>query len=83
MAESQPAALRPSVATRAPSIGSSTTATISRMPAGQDAAPTPAPGTDATEMDIDWIAEQVGHRLARRLEVDRERMGVRQWRQLS
>ena len=39
--------------------------------------------THAGEANIEWIAEQVGNRLARRLEIERERMGVRQWRQVS
>jgi hypothetical protein len=30
--------------------------------------------------DVDWITEQVSRRLARRLEIERERMGVRRWR---
>jgi hypothetical protein len=35
------------------------------------------------EGNIDWIADQVGKRLLRRLEIDRERMGIRSWRQVS
>lgn len=34
-------------------------------------------------MDIDWIAQQVASRLERRLEIERERLGVRPWRQSS
>jgi hypothetical protein len=34
-------------------------------------------------IDIDWVTEQVGNRLARRLEVERERLGVRRWRQAN
>jgi hypothetical protein len=30
--------------------------------------------------DIDRIAEEVGRRLMRRLEIERERKGIRQWR---
>lgn len=32
------------------------------------------------DWNIEWIAEQVGKRLARRLEIERERTGARQWR---
>lgn len=31
-------------------------------------------------LDLDWVAEQVGQRIARRLEIERERLGVRSWR---
>jgi hypothetical protein len=44
---------------------------------------TESAGTHPNEPSIDWIAEQVGNRLARRLEIERERRGVRQWRQVS
>jgi hypothetical protein len=30
--------------------------------------------------DLDWIADEVGRRLAQRLEVERERRGLRRWR---
>ena len=33
-----------------------------------------------TGSDIDRIAEEVGRRLMRRLEIERERKGIRQWR---
>ena len=33
-----------------------------------------------TGSDIDRIAEEVGRRLMRRLEIERERKGLRQWR---
>ena len=42
-----------------------------------------APYTHSHDIDIDSLAEEVGNRLARRLEIERERMGVRQWRQVS
>ena len=41
-----------------------------------------APGA-SMGIDIDWVTEQVGNRLARRLEVERERLGVRRWRQAN
>jgi hypothetical protein len=47
------------------------------------AAQHPRAWTTTGHLDIDWITEQVGSRLARRLEIDRERQGVRQWRQVS
>lgn len=42
----------------------------------------PHAGTSTFSYDwnIDWITEQVGRRLARRLEVERERLGARPWR---
>jgi hypothetical protein len=36
--------------------------------------------TSSYDWNIDWITEQVGRRLARRLEIERERMGARSWR---
>ena len=36
--------------------------------------------TSSHDWNIDWITEQVGRRLARRLEIERERMGARSWR---
>jgi hypothetical protein len=33
-----------------------------------------------TGSDVDRIAEEVGRRLMRRLEIERERKGIRQWR---
>jgi hypothetical protein len=47
-----------------------------------DRHPVPLAGTSTSsyEWNIDWITEQVGRRLARRLEIERERMGARSWR---
>jgi hypothetical protein len=63
--------------------------TIARKETGA----TPAPGSDsaaykhavecAGDSEVDRIAAQVESRLARRLEIERERLGVRQWRQAN
>jgi hypothetical protein len=82
---------KPSNAARAnitpPSTTPSTPA-ITTQPAAsviaRTAAPNPAPvahrAVPTPPHDIDWIAEQVGNRIARRLEIERERLGVRSWR---
>jgi hypothetical protein len=52
-------------------------------PAPSQKNPDPAPATKVgahTGSDIDRIAEEVGRRLMRRLEIERERKGIRQWR---
>jgi len=46
-----------------------------------EAALSPAP--DSKKMDLEWLTQQVSARLARRLEIERERLGVRPWRQSS
>jgi hypothetical protein len=50
-------------------------------PLPQRPAPRAATGVHTpTAPDIDRIAEEVGRRLVRRLEIERERKGIRQWR---
>jgi hypothetical protein len=52
-------------------------------PAPLQQKPNPYGETNAgaqTGSDIDRIAEEVGRRLMRRLEIERERKGIRQWR---
>jgi hypothetical protein len=52
-------------------------------PAPSPKKPDPAPATKVGAhpgSDIDRIAEEVGRRLMRRLEIERERKGIRQWR---
>jgi hypothetical protein len=50
-------------------------------PAQQKADPAVAMKVGAhTGSDIDRIAEEVSRRLMRRLEIERERKGIRQWR---
>ena len=52
-------------------------------PAPSQQKPDPAVATKvgaSTGSDIDRIAEEVGRRLMRRLEIERERKGIRQWR---
>jgi hypothetical protein len=49
-------------------------------PAPPKAAPRIGAAAVADGLNLDWITEQVGTRLARRLEIERERMGVRPWR---
>ena len=79
----------PQVAGSLPTITTAASAVIAREAAAPVQTPTPdqpmhAPAsTSAVAMDIDWITEQVGSRLARRLEIERERLGVRPWRQVS
>ena len=63
------------------SIGPSPTSAI--VPEAAPAAATEGAWRSADLRTIDWIAEQVTYRLARRLEIERERMGVRAWRQVS
>jgi hypothetical protein len=70
----------PSHPTRS-AIGPSPTDAI--VPEAAPAAATEGAWRSADLSTIDWIAEQVAHRLARRLEIERERMGVRSWRQVS
>ena len=70
---SPPAISSPAITTSAPS-------TIARAPASPVASPHVASPGRADAAQIDWIAEQVGNRLARRFEIERERMGVRSWR---
>lgn len=70
---SPPAISTPAITTSAPS-------TIARAPASPVASPHVASPGRADAAQIDWIAEQVGNRLARRFEIERERMGVRSWR---
>ncbi len=60
---------------------------VARMPAAPEstvgeAARTPTEVREAP-MDIEWITQQVSSRLARRLEIERDRLGVRPWRQSS
>lgn len=84
--------LRKPDAVAAPAV-QSTTPSASAQPAvargdraaasGAESAPNAGAWSQANERSIDWIAEQVGQRLVRRLEIERERMGVRQWRQVS
>jgi hypothetical protein len=70
---SPPAISTPAITTAAPS-------TIARAPASPVASPHASTPVRADAAHIDWIAEQVGNRLARRFEIERERMGVRSWR---
>ena len=49
------------------------------LPQRLDAAVAGRVGADPGS-DIDRIAEEVGRRLMRRLEIERERKGIRQWR---
>jgi hypothetical protein len=87
------AAARPSrAAPPAPAITTSATGVIARTAAAPHSTPNghgshadaaaPEKGAWAygEYWNIDRIVEQVGLRLARRLEVERERTGVRQWR---
>jgi hypothetical protein len=46
-----------------------------------EVAPSPAP--EPRKLDLEWLTQQVSSRLARRLEIERERLGVRPWRQSS
>jgi hypothetical protein len=69
---------RPAVATSAEMTNETVAAATSA-----DAAPSSRSWRPADERNIEWITEQVGLRLARRLEIERERMGVRRWRQVS
>lgn len=80
---SHPPTPAPTITRHAPSIASSPTGVVARMPVAPDATLLGPASMHEHDPHLDWIAEQVGHRLARRLEVERERMGVRQWRQLS
>jgi len=43
----------------------------------------PSTPASAQRMDLEWLTQQVSSRLARRLEIERERLGVRPWRQSS
>ncbi|MEP6620363.1 MAG: hypothetical protein ABJE47_13650 [bacterium] len=68
---------------QAPSITTTSRDVVARTAEAPQPATSDAPWSYTDDRNIDWIAEQVGNRLARRLEIERERMGVRQWRQLS
>ena len=66
-----------------PSITPSTQQVIARTADGDHATPNAGTSTFSNDWNIDWIAEQVGSRLARRLDIERERLGVRPWRQVN
>jgi hypothetical protein len=82
-----------SAATGTPSIASAimkapaATNVVARaaMPAEPVHGETPSSPTLAREpsLDLEWLTHQVSHRLARRLEIERDRLGVRPWRQSS
>jgi hypothetical protein len=67
-----------------PVSGAATRGEIARPPAAPESQPSesvpPAVPTYPAAVDIDWITQQVSGRLARRLEIERERLGVRPWR---
>jgi hypothetical protein len=65
----------PAITPAAAGVISRSAATPATHP-GQDFAATPD-----VAMDIDWITQQVSSRLSRQLEIERERLGVRPWRQ--
>lgn len=65
----------PTITPAAPGVISRTAAAPASNP-GQVFAAAPD-----VAMDIDWIAQQVSSRLERRLDIERERLGVRPWRQ--
>jgi hypothetical protein len=75
-------------ATTTPTAATPSTPAVTPQPASSVIARTAAPSAAAAPHrpiptpphDIDWIAEQVGQRIARRLEIERERLGVRSWR---
>jgi hypothetical protein len=50
--------------------------------AAHGGAATPGPGAPAATpgVDLHWVAEQVGRLLQRRLDIERERRGIRAWR---
>jgi hypothetical protein len=62
------------------SITTSTPQVVARTADHGSGTPHTGTSTYSHEWNIDWITEQVGRRLARRLEVERERLGVRPWR---
>jgi hypothetical protein len=66
--------------TQSPSITPSPPQIIARMAADEGHRTAYGPSTSSHDWNIDWITEQVGRRLARRLEIERERMGTRSWR---
>jgi len=66
-----------------PSISSAPTSAIARTHDAHGTSTYHAETGHAHDWNLDWIAEQVGKRLARRLEIERERTGVRQWRQAN
>lgn len=63
-----------------PSITPLPSQIITRTADERHAAPHARTSPSSSDWNIDWITEQVGRRLARRLEIERERMGVRSWR---
>lgn len=67
----------------APSIAAAPASVIARTHDAYGPAPHHGESRQARDWDIDWIAEQVGRRLARRLEIERERTGIRSWRQAN
>jgi hypothetical protein len=69
----------------APSITPAPTGVIARKPEASAPvskhahAPAPAAARDRS-LDLDWVTREVSTRLARELEIERERLGVRTWR---
>lgn len=87
----QPLVLRKAVvpSTRAgasmqpPSISTAPASVIARTHDAHGATSSQGEAGHADDWNIEWIAEQVGKRLARRLEIERERTGIRPWRQAN
>ena len=66
-----------------PSIATAPASVIARTSDASGAGSQYGESNHAHDWNIEWIADQVGKRLARRLEIERERTGARQWRQAN